>query len=110
MLKQDGVIEYLNELHEKYVFFPIDKAVNNIAIICKKHYITVTLKETGVLDVGNETYENINQEEIIQDNLEYNTRLKLSNGNKDKSLLIMYCIPNYIKIQQVLGSSVHNSF
>ena len=104
MLKQDGVIEYLNELHEKHVFFPIDKAVNNIAIICKKHYITVTLKETGVLDVGKETYENINQEEIIQDNLEYNTRLKLSNGNKDKSLLIMYCIPNYIKIQQVLSS------
>ena len=37
------------------------------------------LKEIGILDAGNETYEKIikNQEEIIQDNLEYNTSLKL---------------------------------
>ena len=33
-LKQDAVIEYFHELREKYVFIPIDKAVNNIAIIC----------------------------------------------------------------------------
>ena len=56
VLKQDTVIEYLNELHEKYVFLPIDKAVNNIAIICKKHCVTVFLKEIGILDAGNETY------------------------------------------------------
>ena len=50
----------------------------------------------------NETYEkHKNQEEIIQDNLEYNTRLKLSNGSKDKSLPIIYWIP---KLHKVLGS------
>ena len=99
MLKQDSVIEYLHELHEKYVLVPIDKAANNIAIICKKYYVTVILKEIGILDAGNETYEklNKNQEEIIQDNLEYNTRLKLSNGSKDKSLPIMYWIPKLHK-------------
>ena len=37
VLKQDAVIEYLNELHEKYVLVRIDKATNNIAIICKKY-------------------------------------------------------------------------
>ena len=99
MLKQDAVIEYLHELHEKYVLVPIDKATNNITIICKKHYVTVILKDTGILDAGNEAYEKINknQEEIIQDNLEYNTRLKLSNVSKDKSLPIVYWIPKLHK-------------
>ena len=56
MLKQDAVIEHLHELHKKYVLFPIDKAANNIAIICKKYYGTVILKKIGILDAGNETY------------------------------------------------------
>ena len=48
----------------------------------------ITSKEIGILDAGNGTYEKINkyQEEIIQDNLEYNKCLKLSNGSKDKTL------------------------
>ena len=52
------------------------------------------LKEIGILGAGNETYGKINknQEEIIQYNLEYNTRLKLSNGSKKKSLSIVYWI------------------
>ena len=54
VLKQDAVIEYLNELHEKYVLIPIDKTTNNIVIICKKYCVTVILKEIGILDVGNE--------------------------------------------------------
>ena len=43
-LKQDTVIEYLNELHRTYVFVLIDKAVNNISIIRKKYYVTVISK------------------------------------------------------------------
>ena len=88
VLKQDTVIEYLNELHEKHVFVPIDKAANNIVIICQKYYVTAILKEIGIFDARNEMYEKINktQKEIIQDNLEYHTCLKLSNGSKDKSL------------------------
>ena len=82
MLKQEAVIEYLNELHEKYVSVPIDKGAKNIAIIRKKHYVTVILKQIGILDAGNETYAKINKnrKEVIQENLEYNTLLKLSNG------------------------------
>ena len=57
------------------------------------------MKKIGILDGENEKYEKINknQEKIIQDNLEHNTRLKLSNGNEDKSLLIMYWIPKLYK-------------
>ena len=50
VLKQDTVIEYLNELHEKFVLVPIDKAAKNVAIICKKYHVTVILKEIGILD------------------------------------------------------------
>ena len=83
----------------KYILVPIDKAAGNIAIICKKYFGTVILKKNGILDAGNETYEKINknQEEIIQDNLEYNKRLKLSKGGKDKSLPIIYWIPKLHK-------------
>ena len=66
VLKQDAVTEYLRELHNKYVLVPIDKAANNIAMICKKYSVTVIFKEIGILDAGNEMYEKIdkNQEEI----------------------------------------------
>ena len=57
MLKQDAVIEYINELHEKQVFDPIERADTNIAIIRKKSYVTVILKEFAVLTAGNETYD-----------------------------------------------------
>ena len=61
VLKQDVVIEYLHELHGKYVLVPVNKAANNTAIICKNYYVTVILKEIGILDAGNETYEKINK-------------------------------------------------
>ena len=59
------------------------------------------MKEIGILDAENETIVKINknQEEIIQDNLEYNIRLKLFNGSLDKSLPIMYCMPKLHKNQ-----------
>ena len=100
VLKQNAIIEYLNELHKRYVLISIDKAANNIAIICKNYYVTVNLKEIRSLDTGNDTEKiNKNQEEIIQDNLKYNARLNFSNRSKDKSLSIIYWIPNYIKLK-----------
>ena len=79
----------MHEMHEKYAFIPTDKAANNIAIICKKYCVTVILKE--ILDAGNKTYEKINKTQVgtTQDDVEYNTRFKLSNGSKNKSFLII---------------------
>ena len=59
------------------------------------------MKEIGILDAENETFVKINenQEEIIQDNLEYNIRLKLFNGSLDKSLPIIYYMPKLHKNQ-----------
>ena len=46
ILKRDHVQAYLDNLHKNFVLVPIDKAANNIAIICKKYYVEVIFKGT----------------------------------------------------------------
>ena len=59
-LKDPRVIFYLNILQEQYVMCPIDKAANNIAFICKKHYVQGLLKELGLLNTTSKTHEQVN--------------------------------------------------
>ena len=47
---QESVIDYLKELHKKFVIVPVDKASNNFAIICKQFYIQILKKELGIED------------------------------------------------------------
>ena len=56
------VTDNLKELQDKYVITPIDKASNNIAFICKRHYIQVLVKELGLIDEPNNTYIPINND------------------------------------------------
>jgi len=100
ILKEPNVIEYLKELHRKYVLVPIDKASNNVAIICKKYYVEVILKEISVSTEGNCTYENTSKskEEILNENMEYSARLFMEIGDKDKELPIMYWLPKLHKV------------
>ena len=100
ILKQPDVIQHLEELHQKYVFVPIDKAANNVAIVCKKHYVEVILKEIGVNTTPSETYSPAqkSKDEIIFDNIEYSKRLKLQlNEEKDSVLPVMYWTPKMHK-------------
>ena len=100
ILKRDHVQAYLDNLHKNFVLVPIDKAANNIAIICKKYYVEVILKELGVLDgQGNQTYVSANRDaaEIIDENSEYASRLKFSVDEEHHVLPIMYWIPKMHK-------------
>ena len=45
----------LNQLHEKYVMTPADKAQNNILFICKPYYVKVTKNELS--PQHNQTYQ-----------------------------------------------------
>ena len=92
VLKREEVISYLEKSQEKYVLVPIDKAANNFAIICKRFYVSVILKEIGILGSGNKTYEKSGNDlrEIILLNLEHNKRLNLESGIHDEKLPIMY--------------------
>ena len=99
VLKQPDVIRNLEELHQKYVFVPIDKAANNVAIVCKRYYVEVILKEVGILSSPSDTYADTqkSREEIIDDNLQYSKHLKLEPDDKDLDLPVMYWTPKMHK-------------
>ena len=61
VLERSNVLEYLKQLHSKYVMVPIDKASNNVAIICKRFHPQVILKEIGMIGGGNNTYVNVTE-------------------------------------------------
>ena len=60
MLREPQIISYLKILQEEYVMCPMDKAANNIAIICKKYYVQILLKELGLLNTKSNTYQQVN--------------------------------------------------
>ena len=60
VLQNVDVKAFLSDLHNKYVFVPVDKAPDNIIIICKSYYIETLIKELGLdncsTPTGNSTY------------------------------------------------------
>ena len=92
ILKTAEVKEYLEDLHSKFVVVPIDKASNNVSVICKKFYIEVILKEIGVTGEGNATYQtsDLTKDDIVQNSISYTKKLKLEPNQKDFILPCMY--------------------
>ena len=99
VLKRPDVVEYLEQLHKSYVLVPIDKAGNNIAIICKRYYVEVILKEIGESGNGNSTYIKSSKsvEDVVEDNVMYSKRLGLEVEDEEKDLPSMYWIPKMHK-------------
>jgi hypothetical protein len=50
ILERKDVKEYLENFQKNFVFVPIDKASNNISILCQGFYIQMLLKEVGFFD------------------------------------------------------------
>ena len=63
-LSDPEVLEYLKQLHRRFVIVTIDKAANNFAFICKKFYVARLLQEVGLNGEGNENYSNVDKEPI----------------------------------------------
>ena len=101
ILNNTEVKAHLEELHSKYVIVPIDKAANNISIICKKFYIEVLLKEVGVLGSPNSTYALVTDKtasQVIEENVEYSERQGFKiEEDREKSLPIIYWTPKFHK-------------
>ena len=95
VLRDPEVLNYLTDLHSKFVLVPIDKASNNIAIICKKFYIEKLLSEVGLCGNPNNTYQisDKNPDEIIHTNIHYCKTLNLPVTEKIQSLPFMYWMP-----------------
>ena len=95
ILKDENVVRYLQDLHNRYVIVPIDKAANNISIICKRFYVLRLLKEVGAIGDVDPTYEisNTNPVDLINEDVMLCERFGLTIEEGQKTLPIMYWTP-----------------
>ena len=95
LLQNQDVLSALAELHDKFVIVPIDKASNNVAIVCKRFYVQKLLTEVGVPGDTSSTYKlsDRNQDDIIFDNSLLCERFGLTLEERQKSLPYMYWMP-----------------
>ena len=94
-MKDENVVRYLQDLHNRYVIVPIDKAANNISIICKRFYVLRLLKEVGAIGGVDPTYEisNTNPVDLINEDVMLCERFGLTIEEGQKTLPIMYWTP-----------------
>ena len=102
VLKDDNVKTYLKSLHNKFVLVPIDKASNNIAIICKRLYASIIHKELNFSNIGNldNTYERIGSDtpdDIIKKHVEYQKDFGIKVDTCMRKLPSMYWTPKMHK-------------
>lgn len=74
LLKQSCIKNCLRDLHSKYVITPIDKASNNVALICKRFYAQILIEELGLNNSSGQgqTYTQVNgssMDNIINKNI-----------------------------------------
>ena len=93
----------LKNLHDKFVICPIDKAAGNVAVICKKFYAIILMKELGLIDnTLSSTYVTVNEktaEEIINKNVsDLKRKFNINKVDKDHLRLPqMHWIPKLHK-------------
>ena len=96
VLKDPTAKAYLDELHTKFVIVPIDKASNNVAIVCKRFYITSILDELGIPGNTSPTYELVNRSasSIIETNsILVQSNLGINLEERSLSLPHIYWMP-----------------
>ena len=95
VLQDEEVIRSLSDLHSKFVVVPIDKAANNVAIICKRFYIQKLLDEVGVPGNASPTYK-LSEEDpdhVIHNNALLCEKFGISLEERLKTLPFMYWMP-----------------
>ena len=53
LLDQPEIRQYINNLYDRFVIVPVDKASNNFGIVCKSFYLDVIKNQMGISDDGN---------------------------------------------------------
>ena len=79
-LQDEEVQAALSDLHKNFVVVPIDKASNNVALICKRFYIQKLLDEVGVPGDSSPTYKLSDRDpgDIVNDNISLCEKFGLS--------------------------------
>ena len=112
ILSQPFVRRNLQELHDKFVIVPTDKASNNITIICKQHYINCLRKELGTSgSMASATYKatDVSQEDICDKHKTFMSTHGLFLKKDDMTIPSLYWIPkphkDPYKERYIAGSS-----
>ena len=94
-LEDDEVLAALSEIHDKFVIVPIDKASNNVAIICKRFYIQKLLSEVGVPGNSSPTYKlsEIDPSTVINNNELLCDKYGMTLEERLRTLPFMYWLP-----------------
>ena len=99
----------LLSLHRKFVMVPIDKASNNVAIICKQFYASVIYNELDFANISSisqqQTYEkveNLSPNDIIMQHCNYQKNINIDVDEEMKHLPTMYWTPKMHK--EIIGA------
>ena len=101
VLKDTHCHNALKNLQSNFVITPIDKATGNVAIICKRFYAMVLLKELGMSDnTSTETYKTLSssKDEIINSQTQsLKQRFNLDVNSDNQCLPQIYWLPKMHK-------------
>ena len=96
IFEHKAVNEYLKYLHSKFVIVPVDKASNNFAIICKKFYLEVLMKELGIGNnkfvIGNSVYQYVNKSsrQFFSEQIKANKEIGYVLDEENKYIPLLY--------------------
>ena len=95
ILQDQEVLTSLSELHSKFVIVPIDKAANNVAIICKRFYIQKLINEVGIPGDSSPTYKLSDRDpsDVIGTNTLLCEKFEITLEERLKTLPFMYWLP-----------------
>ena len=94
ILRTAACVKNLEELHEKYVLVPADKAGNNVIVVCKQYYKEVLTKEL-TNNSGASTYVRCNElaDKVVESHLQFMSNNDLNVTEESRKLPSFYWMP-----------------
>ena len=98
ILRTAACVKNLEELHEKYVLVPADKAANNVIVVCKQYYKEVLTKELTNIS-GASTYVRCNElaDKVVESHLQFMSNNDLNVTEESCKLPSFYWMPKLHK-------------
>ena len=89
------VRDNLDNLHDKYVLVPADKAANNVIVVCKKYYLDVIMRELSITN----TYEKIHDNcvDVVSEHVNYLMQSGIDVEDQHACLPSFYWLPKLHK-------------
>ena len=101
-LYHPDVKDTLYKLHANYVLVPVDKAANNVTIVCKKCHIDTLVEELGINNENTNNPTNIPLDNLFETILKihsnFSTSVGLEMSEEDQDLPYLYWTPKLHKL------------